>query len=105
MNSMRDFTQPFYSSRAWKNCRDAYVKSQGGLCERCRQAGRIVPGDEVHHKIRLNPKTVNDPSVALNWANLELLCESCHKAEHKKVKARRWSCGPDGRLDPPLVEG
>ena len=101
---LREITQPFYGSRAWQDCRAAYIKSVGGLCERCRKAGRIVAGVEVHHKIRLDAKTVNDPRVALDWRNLELLCADCHKAEHRKAKERRWRCGPDGRLEPPLVK-
>ena len=105
MGNLREAIQPFYSSRAWKECRAAYIKSVGGLCERCRQAGRITAGEEVHHKIRLDARTVNDPRVALDWANLELLCEDCHKAEHRKAKGKRWRCGPDGRLEPPLVGG
>ena len=96
MNDMTPFTQPFYSSPAWKSCRAAYIKSVGGLCERCLKAGRIVPGEEVHHKERLTPETVKDPRVALAWENLELLCAACHRAEHRKA-ARRWKCGPDGR--------
>ena len=100
VSDMTPFTQPFYSSPAWKNCRAAYIKSVGGLCERCRKAGKIVPGAEVHHKVRLTPETVKDPRVALAWSNLELLCAECHRAEHRKA-ARRWKCGPDGRVEIP----
>lgn len=100
MANMQPFLQPFYSSPAWKNCRAAYIKSVGGLCERCRKAGKIVPGEEVHHKERLTPETVKDPRVALAWENLELLCAACHRAEHRKA-ARRWKCGPDGRVEIP----
>lgn len=100
MGNMRAFLQPFYSSGAWKDCRAAYIKSVGGLCERCLKRGRIVPGDEVHHKVRLTPGNVNDPRVALNWGNLELLCEECHKAEHRKTE-RRWRCDERGRVTCP----
>jgi len=74
--------QRFYSGKAWRNCRDAYVKSVGGLCERCLAQGLIVPGEEVHHKKRLTPANVGDPSVSLDFANLELLCKECHLQEH-----------------------
>lgn len=100
MGSMRESTQPFYSSPAWKACRAAYIKSVGGLCERCRAAGRIVPGVEVHHKVRLTPATVRDPKVALAWSNLELLCEDCHKKEHRRTE-KRWACDAQGRVIPP----
>ena len=49
--NMAPYLQPFYSSRAWRDCRDAYARSVGGLCERCRAKGLITPGTEVHHKV------------------------------------------------------
>lgn len=101
MSSMKSALQPFYSSPAWKACRESYMKSVGGLCERCRAAGKIVAGVEVHHKVRLTPETVKDPLVALSWSNLELLCAECHKAEHRNATARRWKCSPDGRVTIP----
>lgn len=51
--------------------------------------------------MRLTPANLNDPAVSLNWANLELLCDECHKAEHKKRKkkgARRYAVAEDGTL-------
>ena len=100
MENMQPYLQPFYSSPAWKACRKAYIKSVGGLCERCRAAGRITAGVELHHKIRLTPGNVHDPRVALAWSNLELLCEECHKAEHRKTE-RRWKCDGQGRVTIP----
>lgn len=38
----------------------------------------------MHHKIHLTPENLNDPSITLNWANLELLCKPCHDAEHER---------------------
>lgn len=87
----------FYATNAWKQTRHAYAKSVGGLCERCAKRGKIVPGVEVHHKVRLTEQTVKDPKVALSWDNLELLCGECHHAEHRKSK-RRWEFTEDGRL-------
>ena len=98
------YLQPFYGSPAWKNCRAAYIKSVGGLCERCRAAGKITAGAEVHHKVRLTPGNVHDPHVALAWSNLELLCEDCHHQEHRKT-ARRWRCDERGHVITPLCDG
>lgn len=98
MDTNRDsWARPFYVSYAWIKCRRDYARSVNGLCERCLARGLYVPGDEVHHKIRLNPSNVNDPSVALNWDNLELLCKDCHMAEHE-VNKRRWRIGEEGEL-------
>ena len=79
----REFAGNFYKTKLWKECRKAYIKSVGGLCERCWAKGIIRHGDTVHHKIRLTPDNINDPSITLNFDNLELLCRDCHAEEHK----------------------
>lgn len=94
----------FYKSRRWRDCKNAYTKSVGGLCERCLKKGLYVPGRIVHHKCYIGPDNINDPSITLNWENLELLCRSCHELEHKGIK-RRYAVNPDGSIAPlDLVE-
>jgi len=90
------FAAGFYHSAAWAKCREAYANQAGGLCERCAAAGKIVPGVQVHHKVRLTPANVYNPEVSLNFKNLELLCEECHQAEHKK--GTRWRADEDGHV-------
>ena len=85
---MKDYAAALYKSRTWQHCRDGYAKSVGGLCERCLKRGLYVPGEIVHHKIHLTPENISDPSVALSWDNLELLCRDCHADEHRKVLKR-----------------
>ena len=97
---MKDFAKPFYTSRAWANCREAYRKSVGGLCERCLRAGLIVPGEIVHHKVHLTPSNISDPNTTLNWDNLELVCRECHAREHdlgRKYK-KRYEIDEFGRV-------
>lgn len=102
---MRDFAKEFYSSKAWQRCRTAYRKSQGGLCERCRAKGLIVPGEIVHHKIHLTPENVNVPSITMNFDNLELLCRNCHGDEHSNRGGRRYIIDELGRVTlPPFAE-
>lgn len=69
----KSWAAPFYNSRAWRKCRKAYAESRFLLCEICGK-----PGEEVHHKIELTPENIGDPSITLNWDNLQLLCHSCH---------------------------
>lgn len=89
---MRSIPTKFYKTKAWERCRAAYLSSVGGLCERCKQEGRIVPAEIVHHKIYLQEENYQDPSIALNFDNLEALCQNCHNQEHFKEKIeRRWS--------------
>lgn len=79
-------TDWFYKTTAWKSCREAYASSVGGLCEKCYAAGRIVPGEIVHHKVHLTSANINCPEITLNHDNLQLLCRDCHAKEHKSVK-------------------
>lgn len=74
----REFAKKFYKSSAWIKCRNSYISSVYGLCERCEKPGYIV-----HHKIHLNQSNINDPDVSLNHDNLEYLCLDCHNEHHK----------------------
>lgn len=75
----------FYGTNAWKKTRAAYISYRGGLCERCLAKGLLVPGYVVHHKIYMDAETVNQPELALNFDNLELLCAQCHEQEHDRI--------------------
>jgi len=92
----------FYTTRAWKKCRAAFLQDRGGLCEKCLARGIIEAGSkdrplEVHHKIPLTAENVNDPKVALNWDNLQLLCKDCHDEEKDRVQ-KRWRVDEAGRV-------
>ena len=95
MHGMKN-TDWFYKTDAWKNCRDAYAKSVGGLCEECYKRGKIVGGEIVHHKVHLSAQNINDPKITLNWDNLELLCRDCHGKEHGRTK--RYKVDALGRV-------
>jgi len=46
----------FYNSRAWLDCRLAFLQSKFFICERCGGAATIA-----HHKTYLTPENINDP--------------------------------------------
>ena len=94
----KGFADSFYTSPAWKQCARGYRRSVGGLCERCKAKGLIVPAEEVHHKVHLTPANINRPEIALNWENLIALCKDCHMKEHRKEK--RWKVDDDGNVTP-----
>lgn len=101
----REFSRKFYNSKAWERCRESFKQSKFGLCERCN-----MPGEEVHHKIYLNPFNINNPDITLNFDNLELLCMSCHSKEHMSkysAMSEGYSFGSDGDLiyTPPYQKG
>lgn len=74
---MREFAKSFYKSKAWLSCSRAYMLSVNYVCERCGGVASIC-----HHKKWLSPNNINDPTIALNWDNLEALCIDCHNIEH-----------------------
>lgn len=80
----KEFAKKFYKSKAWQKCRESYIKSVYGLCERCNKPGYIV-----HHKILLTASNINNPDITLNWDNLEYLCLDCHNAEHNFERKRK----------------
>lgn len=88
----------FYNSKAWAECRAGYIKSVGGLCERCLAQGFIKPGYICHHKKYLDGDKLKDPSIALNWDNLEYLCLDCHNKEHFSTKHSRYRVLSDGSV-------
>ena len=104
----KEWTHGFYVSPAWRKTRDAYYKQMCGKCERCmkeykegkRSIDEINPGVIVHHKIELTPDNIKDPSIALSFNNLELLCSEHHNRHHKKKTKRRYRFGKDGRIIP-----
>jgi len=87
----------FYKSKAWQQCRAAYISSVGGLCERCFKRGYFVPGYYVHHKEYIDPSNITDPAVLLSFDNLEYLCERCHNQEHHGDR-KRYIINADGSV-------
>ncbi|MEG1825153.1 MAG: HNH endonuclease [Cloacibacillus sp.] len=69
----------FYNSTAWSKCRNAYIQSVFGICERCHMPAKI---GIVHHKQPITDENESDPSITLDFDNLEYLCIECHNREH-----------------------
>lgn len=86
----KPYASVFYRSRAWKNCRAAYIKSVGGLCEDCLARGIYTPAKVVHHIEHITPETINDPNITLNFKNLRAVCQDCHALEHKTEATDRY---------------
>jgi 5-methylcytosine-specific restriction endonuclease McrA len=102
---LKEYASKFYKSKAWKDCRSAYLKSKGGLCERCLAQGIWKPGEIVHHKIHITPDNINNPNIILDWNNLELVCRDCHRLEHdsdikhgRSRSPRRYRVDENGKI-------
>jgi 5-methylcytosine-specific restriction endonuclease McrA len=94
---MKDFAEKLYKSKAWQHCRKGYIKSVGGLCERCLTKGRFVPAVIVHHKIPVTANNIDDPTITLNWDNLQAVCRDCH-AELHNDRVKRYKVDELGRI-------
>lgn len=92
----------FYQSMAWKNTRQNYKQSVGGLCERCLAKGIITPAEIVHHKVPLTADNISDLNISLGWGNLQALCRQCHAEVHEDMYAarskRRYKVDKNGRV-------
>lgn len=66
---------PFYRSQAWRLLRAAVLRRDNHRCAICRREGSHV--DHIVSRSRR-------PDLALNAANLRVLCHSCHS--HKTVR-------------------
>ena len=96
--NVRSVSFPFYKSKAWRNCRAAYLRSVSGLCEECMKQGIVKPADIVHHKIVLDDEKAKDPEIALNFENLQAVCIDCHnKIHYSKAQPKRYKI-VDGEL-------
>ena len=80
----KEFSFPFYKSKAWEHCRKSYSKSVGGLCENCLAKGIVKAGRIVHHIVPLTPQNISNPAITLGWDNLKLLCMDCHAEVHNR---------------------
>lgn len=104
---MKPYAATFYKSKAWKQCRAAYLASIGGLCEECLKRGVYTPAEIVHHKVWITPQNINNPNVVLSWSNLKAVCRKCHAMEHesdyakrpKRVHVGRYTVNKDGSVE------
>lgn len=79
----------FYVGKPWRSLSHMLKVERGGKCERCG----CMPDDWSqligHHKVELNESNVNNPSVSLNPALIEIICQSCHNMEHRRFGHRK----------------
>ena len=73
-------------SAAWRKLR-AKKLAECPLCQRCKEAGRLVPATEVHHTLPV--ETARSASqmqqLMFSYANLESLCHDCHAEAHRRL--------------------
>nr|DAE12024.1 MAG TPA: HNH endonuclease [Myoviridae sp. ctv9K3] len=91
---MKEWAKEFYHSKDWTDTRRAYLIAHHYLCERCGEPAKVV-----HHKHYLTKRNINNADIALNWDNLEALCQDCHNKEHHAAAdTRRYKFDADGNI-------
>ena len=100
----KNYSKRFYSGKRWQDTREAYAKSVGYLCERCKERGIITAGEIVHHIDHISPDNIDDASVTLSHDNLQLLCRECHAEMHADEEVHsvksRYKVMRDGSISP-----
>lgn len=73
----------FYHSTPWRDL-SYTLRITAGRCQCC---GKVVSDPKhlhAHHKIELTDKNVDNPKIALNPENIEILCDVCHNEKHNR---------------------
>lgn len=91
----REFAKAFYSSKAWQDCRNEYMKRAHYLCEDCLAKGIYKPAAIVHHIEELTPFNIHRPEIATGFDNLRAVCRECHDEHHEN--RGRWAKVNDAR--------
>jgi len=87
----RETRADFYHSPSWRILREIKL-SNDPLCEECKKKGILTPATEVHHIVDI----YEDPSLRLEYSNLQGLCKSCHsqktvaKLQDLFKKSKEW---------------
>lgn len=63
----------FYSSTKWIKL-SQLKRVNNPLCEICLEKGLLTPSIDIHHIVDIK----DNPSLALDYDNLQALCKECH---------------------------
>jgi 5-methylcytosine-specific restriction protein A len=76
---------PFYSSKAWKDLRLAFLREHPLCeCDECKRAGAVVAADVVDH---IKPRC-DHPELSLEWTNLRSMAAAHHNRHTARTRAR-----------------
>jgi len=79
-----DKIHQFYTSKPWRDLSYRLKIERGGKCQRCG----AMPDDFSqligHHTVELTEDNVDDPNISLNPKLIEIICCTCHNAEHRR---------------------
>lgn len=73
----------FYCRKEYLSLAQLCKVKSGGICARCGEVFEISDL-RPHHIIELTLDNIDDVNITLNPDNIEVLCEDCHNATHKR---------------------
>ena len=79
-----------YNTRTWRGVREAVLKRDNYLCQRCLEKGIVKQAEEVHHITPLSTY-IDDADLhelLTDTNNCISLCRECHKEIHKEMKEK-----------------
>lgn len=79
-----DRLHQFYCSKVWRELALKLKIERGGKCERTGTVFADLSQLIAHHKIELTDDNVDDPYIALNPDNIEIISREEHNKEHRR---------------------
>ena len=83
--------QKLLNSKRWWEIKRVVWRRAGGLCERCKEEGYIVPGKDCHHIVPVESARTEQEMerLAYDVNNIKLLCIPCHVKTHKEMASHK----------------
>lgn len=95
------WAKKFYNSKEWRALRERLIVEAHFLCAECgenylKDSAQLVG----HHITELTPANIQDVNIALNPANIKIICRRCHDKQH-----RRFECANERKRNVYIVYG
>lgn len=99
-----DILHAFYCSKPWRELAYRLKVQRGGRCERTGLIFDDLSQLIAHHKKELTEDNVNNPDIALNPDNIEIISFAEHNKEHRRFGHRKkvyivWGSPMSGKTE------
>lgn len=81
------WAKKFYNSKEWRALRQRLIVEANFLCAECGESYLKDSAQLIGHHIKeLTPENIQDANIALNPANVKIICRRCHDKEHRRFE-------------------
>lgn len=87
--STRKLRNTFYSSREWRELRQAILEKNHYECLWCKENGYITTQENATLEVDHIKELEKYPELALDEDNLRVLCRDCHNKRHGRFNYRK----------------